>query len=246
MAPSRNATSDRHGGSLRRDRKDPPDARTPGEARETTEQRAAQAQGERQHGPGARGDVSGQRSGIAFRTGETACRAGAGTIGETKEKVMKTSNLYLLPVAVALALSACNRGPDQAKVQQDVAKAQADGQKMVADAQAKFDKTIADSKADVNKEQADANAKAATGGNTERAANNVADARTDANKDVAKAQYDLDKARAEANYNVAKAQCEAHTGDTEKACRDSAKQAYDSAVAAAKAKNDQVNQHNSG
>ena len=147
---------------------------------------------------------------------------------------MKTSKLYVLVISAALAaasLSGCNRGPDPAKVREDVAKAQADGQKKIADAQAKLEKAQAEARKDA---VTDPNA---AGTATPGAA--PAPASGDAKK-IADAQYDLDKARAEAAYDVAKAQCESQSGDAEKSCKDSAKAQYDSAVAAAKQKNEQV------
>ena len=46
---------------------------------------------------------------------------------------------FIITLAAAALLQACNQGPDPAKVQGDVIKAQADGQKMIVDAQAKLD-----------------------------------------------------------------------------------------------------------
>jgi hypothetical protein len=133
------------------------------------------------------------------------------------------------------ALSGCNRGPDPDKVREDVAKAQADGQKKVADAQAKVDKANAEAQKDAIVDNANGQANGApdTPPNGDR-------------KKIADAQYDLDKARAEAAYGVANANCEAQTGDAKKACQDQAKAQYDSAIAAAKQKNDAASQRASG
>ncbi len=57
---------------------------------------------------------------------------------------------------IAASLGACSQGPDPAKVQADITKAQADGQKMVVDAQAKLDQVNAANNKDVVVAQADA------------------------------------------------------------------------------------------
>src|SRR4051812_31581546 len=86
-----------------------------------------------------------------------------------KEKVVNTRKFYLLVISAALlsvSLAGCNRGPDPAKVREDVAKAQADGQKKIADAQAKLDKTMADARKDaVTDQNANANGGTAATGN---------------------------------------------------------------------------------
>jgi hypothetical protein len=146
--------------------------------------------------------------------------------------------LCFLVVAAALstaALSGCNKGPDPAKVREDVAKAQADGQKKIADAQAKVDKANAEAQKDATVDNSNGQANGAPG-----------TAPNGDQKKIADAQYDLDKARAEAAYDVSKANCEAQTGDAKKTCQDQAKAQYDSAVAAAKQKNDAANQRASG
>ena len=59
-------------------------------------------------------------------------------------------------LSATLALQACNKGPDPAKVQADVAKAQADGQKKIADAQADLDKVVAKNRKTMADTDADA------------------------------------------------------------------------------------------
>jgi hypothetical protein len=148
---------------------------------------------------------------------------------------------FIITLAATALLQACNQGPDPAKVQGDVTKAQADGQKMIVDAQAKLDQVNAQANKEVVNAQVDANAAAAKDpAATPPPENAVADTRKDANLDVADAQYNLEKVKAEAAYNVAKAQCEAQTGDSGKTCNDNAKSRYDGAVNDAKAKNDAI------
>src|SRR6185312_12544476 len=130
-----------------------------------------QEEGERQPGSGAQGDVSRQRSGVAVHSGETAGRLMKKNIpSHHKENTVNTRKLYLLVISAALisvSLSGCNRGPDPAKVREDVAKAQADGQKKIADAQAKLDKAMADSRKDaVTDQNANNGGTAATGAGT--------------------------------------------------------------------------------
>lgn len=155
-----------------------------------------------------------------------------------------------LAIGAALSLQACNQGPDPAKVQADVTKAQADGQKKIADAQADLDKVIAknnkamvDTQADAQKDANNANAtpadqnKAATDASTDMAKD-----RNDAAVEVADAQYGVDKAKATAAYNVEVAQCEAQTGDAEKSCKDKSKATYDASVTAAENKKNAAHQ----
>ena len=161
---------------------------------------------------------------------------------------MRNHRVSFITLLVAAALlQACDRAPDQAKVQGDVAKAQADGQKMIVDAQAKLDQVAAKNNKEVVNAQVDARADNANNPPTTTPADNdVAKARKEANEDMADAQYNLEKAKGEAAHNVAKAQCEAQTGDDEKACKDSAKVRYESAIAEAKAKADAMHRRNKG
>ena len=69
---------------------------------------------------------------------------------------MKRLVTIAMVIGATLALQACNQGPDPAKVQADVTKAQADGQKKVADAQADLDKVIAKNNKAMVDTQADA------------------------------------------------------------------------------------------
>jgi len=158
-----------------------------------------------------------------------------------KEKDMKRIIMLAAVMGSALALQACNQGPDPAKVQADVTKAQADGQKKIADAQADLDKVVAknnkamvDTQADAQK---DANSANATPADQNKAAadasSDMAKQRADAAKDMADAQYNVDKAKATAAYDVRVAECEGQTGDANKQCKDTAKATYDASVTAA-------------
>jgi hypothetical protein len=153
------------------------------------------------------------------------------------------SILVALAFAAAM-LQGCNQQADTAaKVQADVAKAEADGQKKIIDAQAKLDQVVAQNNKDLVGTQADAQKDASSNPNAPPPAvsADVAKARSDAEVKVADAQYDVDKAKAEAVKQVADARCEAQVGDANsKQCLATAKSSYDSAIAAAKAKNDAV------
>ena len=155
-----------------------------------------------------------------------------------------SERMLTIPALIAvLCLQACG-GPDPAKVQADVEKAQADAQKIVAEAQAKFDKASADARKDIVEAQADARADAADANANPPAAVNatpyrasdgkVAKTRADAQQKTADAQFDLDKARAQANYKVGVAHCESQSGLSRKACKETAKAVYETNLATAK------------
>jgi hypothetical protein len=150
--------------------------------------------------------------------------------------------LFALAFATAM-LQGCNQQADNAaKVQADVAKAEADGQKKIIDAQAKLDQVVAQNNKNLVGTQADAQKDASSNPNAPppEANADIAKARSDAEVKVADAQYDVDKAKAEAAKQVADARCESQAGDANKQCQAAAKADYDAAVAAAKAKNDTV------
>jgi hypothetical protein len=150
--------------------------------------------------------------------------------------------LFALAFATAM-LQGCNQQADNAaKVQADVAKAEADGQKKIIDAQAKLDQVVAQNNKNLVGTQADAQKDASSNPNAPppEANADIAKARSDAEVKVADAQYDVDKAKAEAAKQVAEARCESQAGDANKQCQAAAKADYDAAVAAAKAKNDTV------
>ncbi len=158
------------------------------------------------------------------------------------------TSLFAALAATAL-LQACSQssGPDQTKVQGNVAKAQADGQKIVVDAQAKLEQVNAQNNKDMVNTQVDAHADDASKAKAAAAASNdndVAKARIEANGKVDDARYEVEKAKAEAANNVAQAQCAAQTGAAEKSCKDKAKETYDSAVATAKSRNEAAHQRN--
>jgi hypothetical protein len=159
---------------------------------------------------------------------------------------MSSRTLLTATLISCAALQACTQAPDLAKVQADVAKAQADGQKMIVDAQANLDKVNAQNNKDVVNAQVDhpndAMAAAPAGNPPEPTATEKA--RHDASDKVADAQYDVDKAKGEAAYNVQVAQCGAQMGDALKACKETAKASYDSALSNAKAKDDASHQAN--
>jgi PBP1b-binding outer membrane lipoprotein LpoB len=144
-------------------------------------------------------------------------------------------------VFVAVLLQGCNdQQVDPAKVQADVTKAEAAGQKNIIDAQAKLDQVVAQNNKDLAGVQADAQKDAANNPNTATpaASADIAKARANGEIKVADAQFDVDKAKAEGEEKVAEARCETQVGDANKTCKSNAKATYDSAVAAAKAKND--------
>ena len=62
---------------------------------------------------------------------------------------MKGQLLVIFSAAAALNLAGCTQAPDQAQVQKDVEKAQAEGQKKVADARANLEKVVAENRKDV-------------------------------------------------------------------------------------------------
>jgi hypothetical protein len=137
---------------------------------------------------------------------------------------MKTHNacLSVFVAVTAITVGACDRAPDPAKVSENVARAQAAGQKRVADAQQRLDQVTRD-------------IAAVPASDTAASRENAA-----ANDKIADARYGVDKAQAEANYDVARAQCGGQAGEAQKTCEDSARAAYDSSLAAAKAKNEQA------
>jgi len=145
-------------------------------------------------------------------------------------------------VFAAMVLQGCSQQADTAKVQADVAKAEAAGQKKIIDAQAKLDQVVAQNNKDLIGVQADAQKDATNDPNapTAAASADIAKARTSAQIKVGDAQYDVDKAKAEAVEVVAEARCEAQVGDANKTCVSNAKATFDSAVATAKAKNEAV------
>jgi hypothetical protein len=152
---------------------------------------------------------------------------------------MRNRSLLAL-VFVTMLLQACNQQVDTAKIQADVAKAEADGQKKIIDAQAKLDQVVAQNNKDVVGVQADAQKDATNNPNAAPAAasTDIDKARTNAENKVADAQFDVDKAKAEAAEQIAETRCGLQVGDANKACMSSARVAYDSAVATAKAKSD--------
>lgn len=154
---------------------------------------------------------------------------------------------FIALLAGATLLQACDRTPDQTKVQGDVAKAQAEGQKLIVDAQAKLDQVAAKNNQEVVNAQVDARAENEKNQPvTPPADNDVTKARKEASDNMADAQFNLDKAKSEAAYNVAKVQCEAQTGDAEKACVDGANARKEAAIADAKAKADATHRRNKG
>ena len=143
-------------------------------------------------------------------------------------------------ICVAALLQACNQQTDHAKVEADVAKAEAAAQKNVIDAQAKLDQVVAANNKDLVGAQADAQRDAANNTNAPPPEANaeIAKARSNAELKVADAQFDVDKAKAEGIQKIAEARCEDQVGEANKACTATAKANYDLAVAQAKAKND--------
>lgn len=154
---------------------------------------------------------------------------------------MRSQNKNLLAMVVAtMLLQACSQQVDTAKVQADVAKAEAAGQKKIVDAQAKLDQVVAQNNKDLVGVQSDAQKAAANDPNasTTAASAYIAKARTNSEIKVAGAQYDVDKAKAEAVEMVAETRCGLQVDDANKACVSAAKANYDSALAEAKAKSD--------
>lgn len=171
---------------------------------------------------------------------------------------MQPRLLMTLGATATLVLAACTQAPDQAQVQRDVEKAQAEGQKKVADAKAKLDQVNAENRKEIVETRVDAASDAAKSANATPAQNaepgtpanasannDIANAQDKAAKKAADAQYGVDKASAEARYDVAVARCKAQIGSAEKSCKDSAKNTYDSEIKQAKAK-DNANQHQRG
>ena len=151
------------------------------------------------------------------------------------------ASIFVALILATVLLQGCNQQTDNAaKVQADVAKAEADGQKQIIDAQAKLDQVVAQNNKNLVGAQADAQKDAATDPNapTPAASADMAKARTDAENKVADAQFGVDKAKAAAAKQVAEARCQALVGDANKTCMSNAKADYESATAAAKAKND--------
>ena len=145
---------------------------------------------------------------------------------------MKSLTWVIAILASTVALQACTKqGVDPAKVQADVAKAQAEGQEKVAAAQAKFDRL----KNELNSAPATPTPTTGTPPSGVDAPGTTAIA-VDPAQRLADAQFDLDKAKAEQSYNVAIARCEDRVDEANKACRDLAKSSYDSAIDQAKAK----------
>jgi hypothetical protein len=126
-------------------------------------------------------------------------------------------------VAAAFALSACNKSETPAEVQQDVAKAEAEGQRDVADASA--DAKEANAAADKN--VADAIA--------DHDAEDVAEQAHDANETADEGKAKIRIAQAEAAHKVAVEKCDALTGAQQKECKDDADETLDQAREAAKA-----------
>lgn len=154
----------------------------------------------------------------------------------------QASIVVAITFAIAL-LQGCNQEAETAaKVQADIAKAEADGQKKIIDAQAKLDQVVAQNnktlvgvRADAQKDAADKPAAPA-----EAADADIVKARSEAEIKVADAQYEVDKAKAAAARQVAEARCEALALDAKNDCMSRAKTDYASATATAKAKNDAV------
>jgi hypothetical protein len=144
----------------------------------------------------------------------------------------------LVSVAVAAALQGCERGPNLAKVQANVLRAQVEGQKMVVDAQANLDKLNAQNTSDMVDAQVDVRSDAAS--TSPAVTDDALKVRLATGDKVADAQYDVEKAKAEAGYNIASAQCGAQVGDIGRACKETAKASYDFAIATAKTKNDVI------
>ena len=153
----------------------------------------------------------------------------------------KQVSIFVALVIATGLLQGCNQQPETAgKVQADVAKAEADGQKKIIDAQAKLDQVVAQNNKNLVGAQADAQKDAANNPSApaQAADADISKARTEAEIKVADAQYDVDKAKAVAAKQVAEARCQALVGDANKECMSRAKADYESATAAAKAKND--------
>lgn len=152
----------------------------------------------------------------------------------------KQASIFVGLVLATALLQGCNQQTDNAaKVQADIAKAEADGQKQIIDAQAKLDQVVAQNnktlvgvRADAQKDAADKPAEAADA--------DIVKARSEAEIKVADAQYEVDKAKAAAARQVAEARCEALALDAKNDCMSRAKTDYASATATAKAKNDAV------
>jgi hypothetical protein len=175
----------------------------------------------------------------ALKTTEKVCHPSINLRGGIFMR--KQASIFVALVAATVLLQGCNQQADTAaKVQADVAKAEADGQKQIIDAQAKLDQVVAQNNKNVVGVQADAQKDAANDANAPApaASDDVAKARNDAEIKVADAQYDVDKAKAAAAKQVAEARCQALAGDANKSCMSSAKADYESATATAKAKND--------
>lgn len=173
--------------------------------------------------------------------------------------------VVLIAACIAgFGLQACSSSAvDPAKVEADVQKAQAEGEKKVVDAKAKLEqvnaennRTVVDAQADARLDaaKADDGAKATDAAKKTDAASkadagaallppaadpNVAKARVAALEKAADAEFGLDKAKAEATHAVTMARCGGQSStNMQTVCKDGAQKALDSAVAAAKARND--------
>ena len=147
------------------------------------------------------------------------------------------TSIKLIPAIFvsALMLQACTKqGVDPAKVQADVAKAQAQGEEKIAAAQAKLDRI----RNEMNSAPQTPESSTPTTGTppTSVEAPGSTALAVDPAQRLADAQFDVDKAKAEQTYNAAIARCEDRVDDANKACRDLAKASYDSAVDQAKSK----------
>jgi hypothetical protein len=136
--------------------------------------------------------------------------------------IMDLKSLCAL-VAVAFALTACNKSETPAEVQHDVATAQADGQRDVADARADAKEAMADADKDVADAVADNDA------------DDVADQAHDANETADKANAKIRIAQAEAAHKVSVEKCDALTGAAQKECKDDADKTLEQAKDAAEA-----------
>ena len=123
---------------------------------------------------------------------------------------MKSGITYAITASALLCLSACNNAKSPEKVQEDVAKAQA----QAADDNAKADDKVKQVEAQAVKDRADA-------------VNKVADKSVGALADAAVTE-------AEGETKVALAKCEALQGDAQKSCKDAANAHLDEVKARAK------------
>jgi len=91
---------------------------------------------------------------------------------------MVKQSILVATLVAALGLQACAKQVDQAKVEADVQKAQAEGQKKIVDAQAKLEQVNAENNKDIVSAQADARVDAAKAADNAAPAASAADAKT--------------------------------------------------------------------